>query len=350
MKQKIFTACLILCFLVACQRQAEPTPTSTSLPTLDATRLYETAVSLVTADFEQTLTHVPTQTPTPTPSRTPIPTLDRTRPAIVTPTRELPCNMAAAGNPIDITIPDDTRMMPGMSFSKTWRIQNVGACTWTRQYALTFFSGNSLGARYTHYLQQPVSPGSLVDLTVDMVAPQTIGLYQSNWMLSDPDGNLFGIGPHGDAPFWVRIEVVQVITPTPTRTPTITPTPTITNTPVVHISDSAALQDGDQLDLDTATLNPSDKTDADLRYQYGGTPVHRLLPVNDTVWAVFGETEPSFGDCVNKTLSDDPISFDEVPDGTYICYRTSETLRGWLLIDRFEAGRLIVSFLTWAAP
>ncbi len=350
MKQKILTVCLILFFMVACQRQVEPASTPTSTSTLDATRLFETAVSLVTADFAQTLTHVPTQTPTPTPSKTPIQTLDRTRPAIVTPTRELPCNMAAAGNPIDVTIPDDTRMMPGTSFSKTWRIQNVGACTWTRQYALTYFSGNSLGARYTHYLQQPVNPGSTVDLTVDMVAPQNIGLYQSNWMLSDPDGNLFGIGPHGDAPFWVRIEVVQLITPTPTLTPTITRTPTITNTPAVHITDSVALKDGDLLDLDTATLNPPDDTDADLLYQYGGTPKHRLLPVNDTLWAIYGETKPSLGDCVNKTLSDDPISFNEVPEGTYICYRTSETLRGWLLIDRFEAGRLIVSFLTWAAP
>lgn len=342
MKLKILTVCLILCFLVACSREAELTPTA--IPTLDATRLFETAVSLVTADYAQTLTHVPTQTPTPTPSKTPIPTLDRTRPAIVTPTRELPCNMAAAGNPIDVTIPDDTKMLPGTSFSKTWRIQNVGACAWTRQYALTFFSGNSLGARYTHYLQQPVNPGSMVDLTVDMVAPQNIGLYQSNWMLSDPDGNLFGIGPHGDAPFWVRIEVVQLITPTPTLTPTIT------RTPVVQITDTAALENGDRLDLDTATLNPPDDSDADLVYEYGGTPTHRLLPVNDTIWAIFGETKPSFGDCVNKTLSDDPISFNEVPNGTYICYRTSETLRGWLLIDRFEAGRLIVSFLTWAAP
>lgn len=347
MKQKLLTVCMLLFLLAACQTQVEPTPTS--MPTLDSTRLLETAVSLVTADYAQTLTHVPTETPTPTPSHTPIPTLDRTRPAIVTPTRELPCNLAAAGNPIDVTIPDDTKMAPGMSFSKTWRIKNVGACTWTRLYTLTFFSGNSLGARYTHYLQQPVEPGSMVDLTVDMVAPQNIGLYQSNWMLSDPDGNLFGIGPHGDAPFWVRIEVVQVVTPTPTFTPTITNTPTITPTPVVHITGNAELKNDDLLDLDTATLNPADAADADLRYQYGGTPIHRLEPVNDARWAVFGETKPTLGDCVNKTLSDDPISFSQVPGGTYICYRTSEALRGWLLIERFEEGRLIVSFQTWAA-
>lgn len=341
MKQKLLTVCMLMFLLVACQAQVEPTPTS--LPTLDATRLLETAVSLVTADFAQTLTHVPTDTPTPTPTRTPIPTLDRTRPAILTPTRELPCNMAAAGNPIDVTIPDDTKMAPGMSFSKTWRIKNVGACTWTRLYTLTFFSGNNLGAQYSHYLQQPVEPGAMVDLTVDMVAPENIGLYQSNWMLSDPDGNLFGIGPHGDAPFWVRIEVVQVVTPTPTLTPTITPTP------LVHITGNAELENEDLLDLDTAALNPTVEEDADLRYQYGGMPMHQLTPINDARWVVFGDSRPTLGDCFNKTLSDEPISFDQVLGGTYICYRTSQGLRGWLLIEGFDQERLNVRFLTWAA-
>jgi hypothetical protein len=340
MIRKVLYACFVLCFLVACGMREEPEP----LPTLDATRLFKTAVSMVTADFDITETHAPTQTPTLTRTPTPIPTLDRTRPIISTPTRELQCNKAAAGNPIDVTIPDDTKMMPGTTFSKTWRIENVGACTWTRLYSVIFFSGNSLGAQYTHYLQQPVNPGDLVDLTVDMVAPQTIGLYQSNWMLSDPDGNLFGIGPHGDAPFWVRIEVVQLLTPTPTLTPTIT------RTPVVRITGSAALENEDELDLDTATLNPPDDSEADLVYQYGETPTHQLMPVNDTKWAVFGDTQPSLADCINKTLIEESISFNQVPDGTYICYRTSESLRGWLLIEKFETGRLFVSFLTWAAP
>lgn len=340
MIRKYWYVLFVLCFLAACSRSEEPAP----LPTLDTTRLYETAVSLVTADIAITHTHVPTQTSTPTTTSTPIPTIDRTRPIISTPTRELPCNKAAAGNPIDVTIPDDMKMMPGTNFSKTWRIENVGACTWTRLYSVTFFSGNSLGARHTHNLQQPVNPGDIVDLTVDMVAPQNIGLYQSNWMLSDPDGNLFGIGPHGDAPFWVRIEVVEVVTPTPTHTPTIT------LTPVVRITGSAALENGDELDLDTATLNPPDDTEADLVYQYGDSPIHQLIPINDTKWVVFGGTQPSLGDCINKTLTEEPISFDQVPDGTYICYRTSETLRGWLLINGFEESQLNVNFLTWAAP
>lgn len=313
-------------------------------PTLDATRLNETAVNLVTMDFAETQTHVPTETPTPTQTSTPIPTLDRTRPPIQTPTSELACNLAAAGQPIDITIPDDTRLAPGTPFSKTWRLKNIGACTWTRQYAVTFFSGNSLSAQFTHYLQQPVNPGEIADLTVDMVAPEKIGLYQSNWMLSDPEGTMFGIGPHGDAPFWVRIEVVQIVTETPQPTATMTPTP------VVYVSGEVELVDGDALDLDTAALNPEDDSIADLTYAFGGEPTHLLTPMNSLEWALYGDTEPGLINCVNKVLNDQAIGFSEVPSETYYCYQTSEGLRGWLLIESYDAGKLSVSFLTWATP
>jgi hypothetical protein len=340
MNYKVLWVCLLIFFLAACGGRDDVVDE----PTLDATRLNETAVSMVTMDFAATLTHVPTTTPTPTQTSTPIPTIDRTRPPIQTPTSELACNKAAAGQPIDITIPDDTKLAPGTSFSKTWRIKNMGACTWTRQYAVTFFSGNSLSAQYTNYLLQPVEPGEIVDLTVDMSAPERIGLYQSNWMLSDPDGAMFGIGPHGDAPFWVRIEVVQSVTNTPQPTPTLTPTP------VVYVSGEVGLTDGDELDLDTATLNPGEDLLADLLYQYGGAPTHLLTPINEMEWVVFGVNEPGLTNCAEASINDNPIGFNEIPVGTYYCYQTSEGLRGWLLIEGFAAKKLSISFLTWAAP
>lgn len=339
MKTKVLVTCILILFLSACvTKNTEP-----QVPTLDATRLNETAVILVTVDHAETQAIIPTETPTPTLTPTPIATLDRTRPPLFTPTSEVPCNQAAAGRPIDVTIPDDTKMGPGQPFSKTWRLENVGSCTWTRLYAVTFFSGNSMGARFTQNLQQPVTPGDMVDLTVDMLAPQNIGLYQSNWMLSDPDGALFGIGPHGDAPFWVRIEVVQLVTSTPTVTPTIT------RTPVVFITGEARLGDGDQLDLDRAALNPDDDDEVDLVYEYGGTPTHQLINANNAVWVAVGNNEPSYGECVGASLKDDPISFTQVPAGAYYCYRTSDNLPGWLLIVGIDGEKLAVRFQTWAA-
>ncbi|MFN2304432.1 MAG: NBR1-Ig-like domain-containing protein, partial [Anaerolineales bacterium] len=173
------------------------------VPTLDSTKLNKTAVSAATAAFLQTESMLPTATLTLVSTWTPAPTIDRTRPPLLSPTPEIPCNRAAAGRPIDVTIPDGTIMAPGEIFSKTWRLENVGSCAWTRLYTLTFFSGNSMNAIHNHNLFQEVPPGSSIDLTVDMVAPQTSGIYQSNWMLQDAHGGMFGIGPNSVAPFWV---------------------------------------------------------------------------------------------------------------------------------------------------
>ena len=316
------------------------------VPTLDATRLKETAISLVIGDLTKTQAAKPTETPTPTNTATIIPTIDRTRPLIFTPTGELPCNLAKAGKPIDITIPDDTVMDPGKAFSKTWRLENVGSCTWTRLYSVVFFSGNSLGARYTHNFLQPVEPGQLVDITVDMIAPNDIGLFQSNWMLSDAGGELFGIGPHGDAPFWVRIEVVYPKGSSPTPAPSTTPAP------VIQIAGRVALGNEDEFDLDRGLLNPTEENEADLFYRYrpGNTPLHRLSTINGARWAAVGSTRPTFGECKQAGLGADSLNFDEVPAGTYFCYQTSTSLHGWFLIEEFEGGKLTISYLTWANP
>ena len=40
----------------------------------------------------------------------------------------------------DVTIPDGTIVEPGRDFTKTWRLKNVGTCSWTTAYALVFVS------------------------------------------------------------------------------------------------------------------------------------------------------------------------------------------------------------------
>ena len=333
-----FIFCLIIFLLSACVNVETPENT----PSLDDAALNQTAVSRATADFELTQAILPTQTLASIETWTPIPTLDRTRPPVQTPTTELTCNMAAAGHPIDVTIPDGTVMAPGESFSKTWRLENVGRCTWTPQYILTYFSGNSMEALQIHNLPAPVEPGEMIDLSVDMKAPLTPGMYQSNWMLRDPGGELFGIGPNGDAPFWVQIEVVESITATPE------PTPTVTRTPVVYLTGQVQMVDQDQLDLDSATLNPEDVTQVDFVYQYSDEPAHILMTMNGLAWVIIGDSEPSFGDCVVAERSGDALSFSDIPVGSYACYQTSGELLGWLVFNAFEDGQLSISFLTWS--
>lgn len=222
MPKKVFILCCFIA-LTACSGLDSATPTQT----LDATALNQTAVYQVTLDAPDETSPAPTQTLPPADTPTIISTIERTRPPVHTPTPQTPCDKAAAGHPIDVTIPDGTVMNPGEVFAKTWRLENAGSCTWTRQYAVTFFSANSLNAPQINTLAKPVKPGEQIDVTVDMQAPQEPGIYQSNWMLSNEDGELFGIGPNGDAPFWVKIEVVPAITETPQPTPTVTPTPVV---------------------------------------------------------------------------------------------------------------------------
>ncbi len=316
---------------------------------LDPTGLHETAVSLATVDAGWTQTaHPPmvTAVPSLTWTVTPAATLDRTRPVVGSQTVDPECNRAGAGLPIDVAIPDGTILAPGVPFTKTWRLENLGTCTWTRLYAVTFFSGNSLGAEQINTLPGEVPPGMVVDISIDMEAPLKAGVYQSNWMLSDDEGNLFGLGPNGDAPFWVRIEVVQVVTDTPQ------PTATATSTPVVYLSDVVFLADQDQLDLDTGEVNPEDTTGPDLAYLFGGDPSHVLTTMNDGQWVVFGEEQPTFNQCDQAEMSGNAVSFEEVPVGTYLCYRTSAGLPGRMMIGAFDADRkaLLIQFLTWSVP
>jgi len=132
------------------------------------------------------------------------------------------CDRAAAGDPIDLSIPDDTPLLPGQPFTKVWRLKNVGGCTWTREYTIALFSGESMEAQAILPLPGDVPPGQTVEISVDMVAPQIPGKYQGNWKLRNSSKDWFGIGPNGSAPFWVRIVVKPV---PPNAIPTIQPTP-----------------------------------------------------------------------------------------------------------------------------
>ena len=97
----------------------------------------------------------------------------------------------------DVTIPDGTVMAPGSAFTKTWRIRNVGSCTWTTDYALVFAFGNQMGAVSPTNLPSgvaPVVPGATADFSVNMVAPVTPGHYRSYWRFRNASGVQFGVG------------------------------------------------------------------------------------------------------------------------------------------------------------
>ncbi|HXF85217.1 MAG TPA: NBR1-Ig-like domain-containing protein [Anaerolineales bacterium] len=154
--------------------------------------------------------------PTATPTRTPAP---------VTPTVP-PSSCDKVQFIADVTIRDGTTLNPGAAFTKTWRLKNVGSCTWTTSYQLVFFSGEQMGAPSSLAFTRTVSPGQTIDISVNMVAPTNPGSYRGYWMFKNANGALFGIGAQANKPWWVDIKVAgPTVTPGgPTLTPTATPT------------------------------------------------------------------------------------------------------------------------------
>lgn len=107
----------------------------------------------------------------------------------------------------DITVPDGTTYKAGDTFDKTWRLKNVGTCSWSTSYNLVFDNGNQMSAPASAALSKAVAPGQTIDLTVKMTAPSTSGLIRGNWKLKNANGVLFGIGTTADKAFWVEIRV-----------------------------------------------------------------------------------------------------------------------------------------------
>jgi len=107
----------------------------------------------------------------------------------------------------DVTITDGTSLDRNTAFTKTWRLQNTGTCTWTTSYTLVFAGGNAMSGRSSIRLLGNVAPGQMVDLSVDLVSPDKDGHYRGYWMLRNASGVVFGLDAQADAAFYVDINV-----------------------------------------------------------------------------------------------------------------------------------------------
>lgn len=104
----------------------------------------------------------------------------------------------------DVTIQDNTAITVGKSFTKTWRLKNVGSCTWTSGYQLVFDSGDQMSGPSSQQLTNgTVAPGQTIDVSVNLIAPASPGTYKGNWRLKDSNGVLFALST---GPFWVQIK------------------------------------------------------------------------------------------------------------------------------------------------
>jgi peptidoglycan hydrolase-like protein with peptidoglycan-binding domain len=156
----------------------------------------------------QTAAAQPTATSSATPTQPATATQGSTPTATVT---GVPCNKIAFVT--DVTIPDDTVLALNQSFTKTWRLQNVGSCSWTTSYQLVFDSGEQMGGPSQQALtDHTVASQETVEVSVDLKAPGSAGTYRGNWKIREPGGEVFGLA---SGPFWVQIKAQDVVVTLP---------------------------------------------------------------------------------------------------------------------------------------
>ena len=208
--------------LTACTLTQGSAPTAT----IDAAPFFTQAVQTMESEMTQqaAILGEPTFTATSLPTATSEPAATNTLPPIQAATAIPPTRIVPSFTPVpavcdraqfvrDLTVEDQSPFAPGTTFVKTWRLKNIGSCTWTQDYDLVLVSGSALNANQVIPLPQKVGPNQTIDISIKMKAPDKLGTYRGDWMLSNSSGTRFGIGANGDKSFWVNIRVMNLGNP-----------------------------------------------------------------------------------------------------------------------------------------
>jgi hypothetical protein len=192
MNLKSFLLILLAAVLIAaCGPSATP-----SEPTPDVAAVRTSAASTVVSQFTLTAAAF-TPTPAP-PTDTPEPEVTATE--TIAPVAQVTnvegttitlCDKYSWDlGTVDVNVPDNTIMSPGQDFIKTWKIKNIGACTWGAGYELVYSYGDEMDGE-GQPLSAAVAPGQEVDVSVQYTAPDLAGSYTSYWTLQNPQGIAF---------------------------------------------------------------------------------------------------------------------------------------------------------------
>ncbi len=199
---------LVVIVLASCTPQASteaPVPTSTETQAPAAT---EPPATEPPVTEETPVVTDGSTTPTVPPAETPA---TSATPAATRPPNEPNCTNSASFV-TDVTIPDNTNMVGGTPFTKTWRISNTGTCIWAADYTLSHYSEEAMGAPASVPL--PLTyPGQTADISVDLVAPNNPGVRRGNFVIKNPAGLIMQI--NDDSRLWLIINVTaEPATPT----------------------------------------------------------------------------------------------------------------------------------------
>ena len=205
MKTKRLTypiAALMIVILAACNLPQATSPTEKPLSVEEAFTAAAQTVEVKLTGGAQTQAASGASTATPAASNTPqpeaavsaTPTLQSAATATatsvaITATSTQICDQAQFIT--DVTVPDGSNYSAGDTFTKTWRIKNVGTCSWTPSYTLFFSSGSQMNGPTSIALTGNVNPGQSVEISVNLTAPASAGDYTGYWKLRNAAGLAF---------------------------------------------------------------------------------------------------------------------------------------------------------------
>jgi len=305
---------------------SEPTPDAfaTGIALTVAAQLTNAAVPVATTPAPPPATS--TQPPPTEPPPTPVP------PTATLPPSPTPGCLDKASFITDVTIPDDTNLAAGATFKKTWRLKNVGTCTWDTSYAVVFFGGNAMGGPAAVNLSTTVPPNSTIDVSVDMVAPSTNGTHRGDWKLRNAKGVIFGLGD-GGGPFYVQI----VVGPTPT------PATTVYSAKKIDVPQTYTA------DLDEGVVAPP-AGNKDIWFNAVSAAEKYLVPQNGALLKKWASGAPSFEDCKGAALSGSSIPLADVPITSWVCFKTNMGRYGRFEVENITAGpvqTMTLDYRTW---
>ncbi len=244
-KKKILHTLFGLSLLLSLLISACGSSDAQATPTLSVELIQTLAVITFSVGQTQTAVAMPSNTPTPTATASPT----GTSTLAVTNTPGTPLAVSGGIQPTsscysmafvsDVTVPDNTTMKPGQTFTKTWRVRNNGSCAWESGSKFNFIGGEAMGGG-TLTLDKAVNPGTETELSVAMTAPNASGSHRGNWRMATAAGANFGdevyviIVVSGSASTTTSTATSTGVVTQATSTPTATPTATETQTDITQ--------------------------------------------------------------------------------------------------------------------
>ena len=268
------------------------------------------------------LTEVSLATPTLPPTNTPVPpTATHTPTASPQPTATIDCDDSSEFV-TDVTVPDNTAMTPGQSFTKTWRLRNSGNCDWTTSFDAVFIDGSSMGGPASVPLPGMVPPDTTIDISIKLTAPTTNGVHRSNYRMRNASGALFG------SQFYVQVFVGP------------TPAPTVN----AYRAGRVTIDNGSSIDFDSGTS--AGDPNRDVWVHYVSDTERYLEPTNGALLQPMSG-KPSYDTCKGTSLGSGAVSFTDFGTESYFCYETNDGRYGRFQVEKIEADSIGFDFRTW---